>query len=624
MRPPRLLPHVPRVAWAQRTGRYMPAGRVRRALTAHPDLLRMPFSPGAPHSASARVAAAALLALAVSVAPLRAQPRAANAGYHSHAALARSLDSLRRALPNVVAVTQIATSPGGRAVHLVRVGAGADVDARPALLVLANAYGPHVVGSEAALGAARSLAGAYGRDAAVTRLLDRNTVYVVPRLNPDAAESFFAGVAQERTRNGGGTHDRDDDRDGSADEDGPDDLNGDGMITMMRVADPAGEWMADAVDSTLMRRADAARGEVGRYRVMVEGRDDDGDERFNEDPAGGTDINRNFTFGYEWFGEGSGIYQLAAPEARAVADLIVSRPNIAAVYVLGPQDNLVKPWEFRAATGIGGAATGTSAGGPLQSILREDEPYYAELGRRYRRVTGITRTPAAEGRGDPLAWAYYDMGRLAFGSRVWSVPDAAADTSKGAPRPETPDPVADERNALRWLRANRPEALLPWTTVRHPDFAGRTVQVGGFRPFALLNPPPALLDSVIAKQARFVTELAGMLPAVSLREVRVERVSERVFRVTAQVANSGLLPTNAAIGSRTRWPLRVRVELVPDGQEIAGGRRVQLLDSVRGSGRSTELSWLVVGAPGSNLTLRASSPVAGSASQTITLRDGSR
>jgi hypothetical protein len=160
--------------------------------------------------------------------------------------------------------------------------------------------------------------------------------------------------------------------------------------------------------------------------------------------------------------------------------------------------------------------------------------------------------------------------------------------------------------------------------VRHPDFAGRTVQVGGFRPFALLNPPPALLDSVIAKQARFVTELAGMLPAVSLREVRVERVSERVFRVTAQVANSGLLPTNAAIGSRTRWPLRVRVELVPDGQEIAGGRRVQLLDSVRGSGRSTELSWLVVGAPGSNLTLRASSPVAGSASQTITLRDGSR
>jgi hypothetical protein len=598
----------------------------------------MPLSTGATHAAPrhaghvaavAAVAAVAVAAVALSAAtPLHAQPRAAsaaNAGYHSHAALTRALDSLRRARPAVVTLSQIATSPGGRAVHLVRLGAGADVDGRPALLVLANAHGPHVVGSEAALGAARSLAAAYGRDSNVTRLLDRATVYVVPRLNPDAAESFFGAVVQERTRNAGGAHDKDDDRDGVADEDGPNDLNADGLITMMRVADPAGEWMTDAIDSTLMRRADAARGEVGRYRVMVEGRDDDGDERLDEDPAGGTDINRNFTFNYDWFGEGSGIHQLAAPEARAVADLIVARPNIAAVYVLGPQDNLVTPWTFRAGTGIGGAPTGTSAGGPLQSILREDEPYYAEMGRRYRRVTGIAKSPTAPSTGDPLAWAYYDMGRLAFGARAWSVPEVPADSAKGAPKPETPDPLADERNALRWLRANAPDAIVPWTTVRHPDFPGRTVQVGGFRPYALLNPPAALLDSVVAKQARFVTELAGMLPSISLREVQVERVSDGVFRVTAQVANAGLLPTNAAIGARTRVPLRVRVELVPtSGQEIAGGRRVQLLDSVRGSGRSTELTWLVVGPAGSTLTLRATSPVAGAASQTITLRDGSR
>jgi len=53
---------------------------------------------------------------------------------------------------------------------------------------------------------------------------------------------------------------------------------------------------------------------------------------------------------------------------------------------------------------------------------------------------------------------------------------------------------------------------------------------------------------------------------------------------------------------------------------VAGGRAVQLLGPVAGSGRSTELSWLVVGAPGSSVTLEAASASAGRASQTITLR----
>ena len=50
----------------------------------------------------------------------------------------------------------------------------------------------------------------------------------------------------------------DDDRDGATDEDGAEDLNGDGLITTMRVQDPAGEWMMDPVDGFLMRRASAS------------------------------------------------------------------------------------------------------------------------------------------------------------------------------------------------------------------------------------------------------------------------------------------------------------------------------------------------------------------------------
>ena len=53
---------------------------------------------------------------------------------------------------------------------------------------------------------------------------------------------------------------------------------------------------------------------------------------------------------------------------------------------------------------------------------------------------------------------------------------------------------------------------------------------------------------------------------------------------------------------------------------LAAGRAVQLMSPIQGSGRSTELSWLVVGAPGSTVTLEAASPTTGRAKQTITLR----
>lgn len=559
------------------------------------------------------------LALALAAPTLRAQQQPAS-GYHDHARLARALDSLQREHPRLVKVSTIGSSAGGRALHAVRLGSGGDAaDQRPALLVVANAYGPHVVGSEIALAAAGRLAAAYGRDSATTQMLDGNTIYFIPRANPDAAESFFRTPLVERTGNDTKT---DEDHDGELDEDGPEDLNGDGLITMMRVADPAGDWMADATDPLIMRRASAARGERGGWALHTEGRDSDGDGRINEDGPGGTDINRNFTYGYRYFVEGAGLHTMSSSEAKAVADFLIEHPNVAAAYVLGPQDNLVKPWEFRRTTGIAGNPTGTSAGGPLQSILQPDEPWFAEMSRRYRNITGQTRVPpAAPLEGDVLSWLYYDMGRLAFGSPGWVVPDMPADTARGAARPEQPDASAEERAALRWLRANAPGSVVEWTRVQHPDFPGKVVEVGGIRPFARLNPPAAMLESVLEKQTAFIGDLAGSLPRVALREIRVEPVGERTFRITAQVANEGYLPTQAAIGARVRWPRAVRVELKTSaGQHVAGGRAIQLMSPIPGSGRSTELSWLVVAAPGSTVTLEAESPTSGRATETITLR----
>src|SRR5690606_36574587 len=173
------------------------------------------------------------------------------------------------------------------------------------------------------------------------------------------------------------------------------------------------------------------------------------------------------------------------------------------------------------------------------AMLPDDGPWLNEVARRHREILGITRQPvSAPLGGDVLSWAYFHMGRQAFGSRVWWIPDAPSDTARNR-RASTPDPIAEERNAYRWLRANAPDQIVEWTAVQHPDFPGKTVEVGGIKPFATLLPPASQLDAIAAKHTTFVKQLAGMLPQLALREIRVEQVQQRLFRITAQVANTG-------------------------------------------------------------------------------------
>lgn len=556
----------------------------------------------------------AVALLAATALPSAAQGRATD-GYHTAARFGAALDSIARAKPALVKVSTIATSPGRRPVHLVRLGGAED---KPALLILAGGYGPQISSSEVALRVVRDLARRHGSDEQVTQLLARNTVYVIPRMNPDATEAFFAALKVERTGNDAAS---DEDRDHRVDEDPADDLNRDGLITMMRVKHPAGEWMPDAVDPALLRRADATKGERGIYKLFTEGRDDDGDGEYNEDGPGGTDISRNFANNYQFFAAHTGLHPFSAEESRAVAEFVSTHDNIAAVYVLGMQDNLLKPWEGRRVPGIANAPQGTSAGGPFTATLPDDNGWFAEVSRRFKATTGWSEGPAsAAEQGDPLSWAYYHMGRFAFGSRVWWPGKAPADTAQGRKAP-SPDPLATERNDYRWMKANRPDGFVEWTPVQGFTIDGEQVEVGGFAPFATLNPVGAQLDSVAAKHSAFVVELTEMLPRVTAPRVKVTELGPRVYRVSVDVQNDGFLPSNAAIGVRSRLPLRVKAELtLGRDQSIQSGKRIEYVNAIKGSGGTQTFEWVIVGAPGSTLQLTVGSPHAGLTTQTITLR----
>ena len=75
----------------------------------------------------------------------------------------------------------------------------------------------------------------YGSDPKVTRILDEQVVYVVPRLNPDGAELAMADKPRY-IRSGSRPYPFADQQDGLYEED----IDGDGRILQMRIADPDG------------------------------------------------------------------------------------------------------------------------------------------------------------------------------------------------------------------------------------------------------------------------------------------------------------------------------------------------------------------------------------------------
>ena len=182
-------------------------------------------------------------------------PLKAADGYHNYQELTQAIKNLVAKNSQVAKIQSMGKTLQGRDLWVIQMsGTKGTPEGKQALLIVGNLEGDHLIGSEVALGIVEYLINGYGKDGQVTEMLDKRTFYIIPRLNPDGAEAFFAAVKEERAAN---FKPRDDDYDWKVDEDGPDDLNGDGLITQMRVKDREGDWVVDENDPRLMKRKES-------------------------------------------------------------------------------------------------------------------------------------------------------------------------------------------------------------------------------------------------------------------------------------------------------------------------------------------------------------------------------
>ena len=495
--------------------------------------------------------------------------------YKNYASLSSTLRQINSNYKNLTSLKSIGKSVQGKDIWLLTLTKGGKAEEKPALLIAAGLDAYHLAGVESSLQIAERILKDASKDS-VNRILESKTIYILPCLNPDAYEQAFSKLKYERNVN---ATNADNDRDGRLNEDGFEDLNGDGLITLVRIEDPTGNFTTHKDDVRVLVKADASKGETGKYIIISEGIDNDKDGKWNEDGEGGIILNKNFTHGYPFFTDGAGEFAVSEPENRALLDFMYDAKNIYAVFQFGAANNLTEPFKFDRAK-----ATQKIVAGWQEKDVTINE----QIAKLYGKA-GIKDLPSMPTSGGNFSsWAYFHYGRLSFATPVWAIPK---DTAKKNPIDN------EEVRFLRWAEANKiPNVFVDWKAINHPDFPNKKAEVGGIAPFAKLNPPTSFLQETIQKHSKFFIDFATLMPSIQITNVRSEALSGGLTRITVDIHNKGYLPTHSEMGERTRHVDKLKIELIHNkSQTIVAGKKREVIRKAMVGGEKMEISWLVAG-----------------------------
>ncbi len=492
------------------------------------------------------------------------------------------LHALAAEHPDLVAVESYGTSSEGRPLWLVTVtdtAAGAH-DAKPAHWVDASIHAVELTATVAACALLRHLVDGHAAgDPTITEAVRTRTFYVVPRVNPDGAEWALADRPRFRRSStrpwprypviGADAHRW------------PglqvEDVDGDGRVLHMRIADPDGAWTAHPDDARLLVPVPPAGAPAGtvRYRLVHEGTvtDHDGFTIPTPRPPEGLDLNRNFPAGWGTGVPGSGDHPLSEPEVAALVRAIVARPNICGYnafhtsggVLLRPSstvaDAALPPldvWVWKQLGAIGTTLTSY----PTHSVFDD-----------FTWDKAVTMSGAADD------WAYEHLGVFSWTTEFWDVVLAATGEKQSTDFWYLGPTDAQALAVLRWCDEHAPDQYVDWYPFEHPQLG--PVELGAWHHMGIwTNPPPTMLRDEVVPHAAFAVAQALAAPCLAVRHVRTVGLGPDTWRVEIGVGNTGWLPTHVSARAAKEslvLPIVAELDVSDPGVTLLGGvERVQL------------------------------------------------
>ena len=491
--------------------------------------------------------------------------------YHNYSETTTVLKNFAKVFKDLCKLYSIGKSFQGKEIWCLEITdySTGDPENKPGMYIDGNTHAGEVSGAEVCLYDIEYLLHKFGKDPLVTELLKKRVFYILPKINPDGSDSYLRKSTDPVDPD---LKKVDDDEDGSLDEDGPDDLNGDGIISLMRIRDDKGAFKTSPKDPRLMAQREIdGRGE---WRIIgQEGLDNDEDGRINEDPPGRvrTVSNRNYPafWAPEWIQSSAGSYPLSEQEAKAQIDFILDHPNIGGVQahhthsgvILRPYCNLgdehIPSQDMRNFLAIG--ALGTKITGyPVLSVYND-----------------FTTNKSNPRHGVFVDWAYDYFGALAFTTEIWKAPgETGRSVFEGT----------DENLAMEWNDKELDgKGFINWTRYDHPQYG--EIEIGGWNSnYFIQNPPAKFMEVEWKKNCLFELKHAEMLPFLKIEEISTESLGDNLFRVTVVVVNEGFLPTyvtQKAVQNRLAKPVDATLKL--EGAELLIGKSKVELGHIEGN-----------------------------------------
>jgi len=366
----------------------------------------------------------------------------------------------------------------------------------------------------------------YGRSEFITRLLDERTFYILPMLSPDSRD---AHMTKPNTTHSPRTGQRpvDDDRDGLIDEDGPDDLDGDGHITQMRVKDPNGSFKPHEEFPEYLVRVKP--GERGAYTLLgAEGIDNDGDGKVNEDSDGSYDPNRDWAWNWQppHVQNGAHRYPFSILENRMAAEFVMKHPNIAGAQSYHNTGGMIL----------------RGPGAKEDQYEPADISVYDQIGRKgemmlpgYRYL--VIGPQLYEVYGGLVDWMHGMQGVYCYTNELF--------TPFNYFRTPTTDIMggSEERHRFnKYLLFD--EGFVKWREVDHPTYG--KIEVGGFKKSWTRQPPSFLLEEECHRNMAFTLYHADQMPLVKVQSVESKPLGGGLTEVTAAIENTRITPTHSA------------------------------------------------------------------------------
>jgi hypothetical protein len=450
--------------------------------------------------------------------------------WYDYAEMKTALHDLVEAYPELLAIESIGKSVGGRDIWLVTLNnpaTGSDRD-KTAMFIDGNIHGNEIQAAETVLYSIWYLCKSFGVIDRITELIDERSFYFVPMANPDGREVWFHQPADPHYLRGG-IRPVDNDHDGLLDEDGPDDLDGDGHITSMWIKDELGRYEIDEDDPRFFTRVDADDPPGGWSRLGQEGIDNDDDGRVNEDGIGGYDPNRNWPADWqpEWIQYGATDYPFSLPETRVIGEFLLDHPNVAACQSYHNAGGMILQ-------------------GPSASYVkypRSDERVHSTIANKgaqmlpfYEPMIAYKDLYTVHGGED--GFTYEALGIVSFTNELW--------TDKRMYAKDT-NPSRDERKQFRDLLQFE-DVFVPYHEVDHPTYGN--IMVGGTKKYSSRVTPPWMLEEGCHRNFAFTMLHADEMPLLSWGALDVKKIGNQLWKVTIEVANDKIIPSRTAMSAK--------------------------------------------------------------------------